>query len=155
VQEGLEYRYGAAQRKILHVVSQRDFPSNFKLSAMPKKHASLGMNREFSEYESYLISKGLLPKGSDDKWLIFREGDKLYFHRSWTGLCIYEVHLQMRDTRIYFSSCYINRNPKQYPGTNDAYDLALINWLVDELLLSKPSPFPFDHDFINNDYEDD
>ena len=54
-----------------------------------------------------------------------------------------------------WSNLNARRHPKQYPGTNDAYDLAMINWLVDELLLSKPSPFPCDDDFINNDCEDD
>jgi hypothetical protein len=156
VQEGLEHRYGTNQRKILHVASSSDFPAEFKTSAMPKKHASLGMNREFSEYESYLISKGLIPKDMDDKWLIFRRDDTLFFYRSWTGICIYEVSLQMRGARIYFSHCRINRNLKQYPGKSNEYDLSMINWLVDELLLGKPSPQPIEPEFIvEEDGEED
>lgn len=142
VQEGLDHRYGSTQRKILQVASIRDFPSEMKYFTMPKKHVNLGMNREFSEYESYLINKGVIPKDMDDKWFIFRRGDKLFFHRSWTGFCIYEVTLQMREARIYFSHCSINRNPKQYGGKNDAHDLAMINWLVNELLLRKETPMP-------------
>ena len=28
----------------------------------------------------------------EDKWFIFMENGILYFHRSWTGVCIYQVH---------------------------------------------------------------
>jgi len=32
---------------------------------------------------------GLVPEEIEDKWFIYWEDDTLFFHRSWTGNCIY------------------------------------------------------------------
>lgn len=141
-QEGLNQRYGASQLEILCVASLSDVPTNKRLYPMPEKHTSHSMNREFSEYDSYLISRGVIPKDDDDKWFIYRQGNTLFFHRSWSGFCRYEVALQMRDKRIYFSYCKINRDPKQYNCKDDSFDVAMINWLVDNLLLRKETLMP-------------
>lgn len=37
------------------------------------------------------LSLGLIPEEMEDKWFIYLEDNKLYCHRSWTGLCTYIV----------------------------------------------------------------
>lgn len=37
------------------------------------------------------LSLGLIPEEMEDKWFIYLEDNKLYCHRSWTGLCAYIV----------------------------------------------------------------
>jgi hypothetical protein len=106
---------------------------------MPEPYEGFPLCREYSEYESYLISKGFIPHDMDDKWLIYRQGDHLYFHRSWTGYCIYEVTLSHRENRFYLSYCRVNRDPRQHDGVNDKHDMAIIYYLVDVLLLGKPA----------------
>ena len=37
------------------------------------------------------IAKGYRPMDMNDKWVAFMENDRLFLHRSWTGIGIYEV----------------------------------------------------------------
>lgn len=152
-QAGLNDRFGRSLRSLTAVASASDFPSeNPRVLPMPEQKAYLMLNKEYSEYDSYLISKGYVPKQMEDKWLIFRAGDKLYFHRSWTGFCVYEVTLGHREGRLYLSYGYANRNAREYTQTNDLYDTKMVYFIIDNLLLNKPTSFPFEPD---QELEDD
>ena len=37
------------------------------------------------------IRQGMIPEVMEDKWFIYWKDDALFFHRSWTGFCIYVV----------------------------------------------------------------
>jgi hypothetical protein len=146
-QAGLNEYFGRSLRSLTASASPDDFPSETdRVSPMPEARASLSLNKEYSEYDSYLISKGFIPKQMEDKWLIYRSGDKLYFHRSWTGFCIYEVTLGHRDERLYLSHGYANREARQYGGTSDQNDVEMVYFLIDELLLNKRAAFPLSSD---------
>ena len=36
-----------------------------------------------------ILKRGHIPSCSEDSWFIYSEGDKIYFHRAWTGYCVY------------------------------------------------------------------
>lgn len=141
-QEGLTARFGGSLKAITSIASSKDYPGENGLSPLPEEKAYLVLNREYSEYESHLISKGAIPLQMEDKWLIYREADKLYFHRSWTGYCVYEVSLGHREGRLYLSYGYVNRNREQYSQTDNDYDTALLYYLIDVLLLDKKAQYP-------------
>ena len=48
-----------------------------------------GLRLSAKEYAQ--LSLGLIPEEMEDKWFIYLEDNKLYCHRSWTGLCAYIV----------------------------------------------------------------
>ena len=49
--------------------------------------------RKISDSEKWDLTWGHRSRSMDDKWNIIMEDDTLYFIRSWTGFCIYELRL--------------------------------------------------------------
>ena len=113
-----------------------------KTQPMPDKSAQLPYARQFSFEEYEQISLGLNPRQMEDKWFIFLEDDWLYLHRSWTGMCVYKVQLQQKEGKYIVTDALVNRDPEQYPVTDVNYDAAILNFLVENLLLGKHIPFP-------------
>lgn len=60
----------------------------------------LRFEASFSDQEYERMSLGLIPASMDDKWFIFEEDNTLFFHRSWTDLCIYIVSMS-RDGDLW------------------------------------------------------
>ncbi len=116
-----------------------------KVLPMPSSKGRLSFNREFTKEEYDRIAFGLTPLGMEDKWLIFLENDWLYFHRSWTGFCIYQLRLEQNQNGYSVAEAWVNRDPNQYRGT-DEYDVALILFLIDNFLLDQKRPFPLPND---------
>ena len=55
----------------------------------------VGYVKSFTPSEVAALSQGFLPREMEDRWFIFREGDSLFFHRSWTGLFVFRVDLRV------------------------------------------------------------
>lgn len=85
---------------------------------------------------------GLVPEAMEDKWFIFMENDVLYFHRSWTGVCIYEVRFEKLKDKYSIREAWVNRDDQQYRETDLDYDCELLNFLIENLLLGNNIPFP-------------
>ena len=109
---------------------------------MPEKRSRLALRREFTAWEYESIRHGLVPEQMEDKWFIFLEGDTLYFHRSWTGHCIYQLSLRREGEKYAAGDALVNRDAGQYGGTNDAYDERLLTYLIDNLLLGRRAMLP-------------
>jgi len=88
------------------------------------------------------IRRGLVPEQMEDKWFIFWEDDSLFFHRSWTGFCIYAVHFICDEEHCRMASAEANRDPAQYSMDLDERDTELISYLIDLLLLRRRADFP-------------
>ena len=71
----------------------------------------------------------------EDKWFIYFENETLFFHRSWTGYCIYQVRFAQDENGFRAVSVEINRDPEQYLGNDDKHDLWSLNNLIDTQLL--------------------
>jgi len=112
------------------------------LKPFPAQYSRLSIERAYTEQEYERISLGLVPQRMEDKWFIFMDGNTLYVHRSWTGLCIYQLTLAKEGTAYVVSKAYANRDESQYPGGNDPYDARLLVYLIDHLLLQKSMPMP-------------
>ncbi len=61
---------------------------------MPEKMIKIDFARVFSEQEFERIKLGISPRSMDDKWFVYFERGHLYCHRSWTGICIYDVQIE-------------------------------------------------------------
>jgi hypothetical protein len=109
---------------------------------LPSKRTSIALDRRFAPHEMQQIRAGLIPEEMEDKWFIYWQDDTLFFHRSWTGFCLYVIHF-VKDGDCYrMRKAELNRNPKQYEETSDAKDASLISYLIDVLLLHKDAEFP-------------
>ena len=118
--------------------------SDWKNEALPEKRFNISLNRAFSAHEMELIRKGVIPEVMEDKWFIYWRDNSLYFHRSWTGYCIYVVHFVPIEDGYKMYAADLNRDPSQYSGATDEDDEQMIYYLLDLVLLQRPVPFPSD-----------
>jgi hypothetical protein len=109
---------------------------------LPEQRTLFSFQREFTAEEYEVIRYGLIPEAMEDKWFIFLEEDVLYFHRSWTGYCIYQLRLTKAGANYAVAEAFVNRDPSQYSSTDDEYDEELLTWVIDNLLLGRSSMFP-------------
>ena len=91
---------------------------DWKHQPLPEARARLDLEMPLSAAEMRALSRGLLPQQMEDKWFVFREGDRVRFCRSWTGFCIYEVRL----TAAGVAEAWVSRDAEQYTATDDAQD---------------------------------
>jgi hypothetical protein len=89
-----------------------------------------------------MMRAGVKPREMEDKWFVYWEGNDLYFHRSWTGICIYRVRFQVEDMGAKAVVAIANRDPEQYKNTDDVYDARMIVYLIRVLLLRQRAKYP-------------
>jgi ADP-ribosyl-[dinitrogen reductase] hydrolase len=117
--------------------------SDWKTEKMPDKVGILDFQKVYSSEEFDRIKLGLIPKEMEDKWFIYYENHSLNIHRSWTGYHIYQITIQSQEDNTYkVIQTLVNRNKDQYSQQNDEYDVLLIDYLIDRLLLGKNVRFP-------------
>lgn len=117
-------------------------PTDWKTEPLPDKHITLDLHLSYSNKDKQKIVKGLLPKVMEDKWFVYFDGGVLYFHRSWTGYCVYRVYAHDSGELFILTHVDVNREPSQYKQTDDEFDRRMLSYLVDILLLRKPSRYP-------------
>jgi hypothetical protein len=105
-----------AERKVASRASKN------KVMPMGKLKSSLSFHREFTQEEYDRLSLGLIPLGMDEKWFIFLENNCLYFHRSWTGTCIYQLRLEKKENDYVVAETWVQRDPDKYKERDLAYD---------------------------------
>jgi hypothetical protein len=118
--------------------------TDWKTKRLPAKQTTVLLDRSFNSEEMGKIKKGLIPQQMEDKWFIYYDSGKLFFHRSWTGFCLYVVSFVEDGQNGSMTKADINRNPIQYTETNDEKDIKMISFLIDILLLHHPAKFPTD-----------
>jgi hypothetical protein len=124
--------------------------SDIKAIPMGELKSLLSFSREFTPEDYERLSLGLIPMGMDEKWFIFLEDDWLYFHRSWTGACIYQVALERKGNDYVVAEAWVQRDPDKYKGKDVDYDAAVLSFLIDNFLLGKQTPFPLPNDLPND-----
>jgi hypothetical protein len=116
------------------------------IKPMPEATARIPYARSFDAGEYRRVQRGLVPEQMEDKWFIFFEAPWLFFHRSWTGLCIYAVKLREEGDGAAVEEASANRSPDEYRETDAAHDARILAFLVDRLLLGLPATFPLRDD---------
>lgn len=111
--------------------------SSWNIEPLPEARARLPYERRFDAAQHERLLRGLVPEQMEDKWFIFHEDGWLYFHRSWTGRCMYALRLRPEsDGGSAGDEAWVNRAPEQYANTDADYDTGLLAFLVDRLLLA-------------------
>jgi hypothetical protein len=116
--------------------------TDWKTLPLPSTHSVVEINRNFSLEELETIQRGLVPKQMEDKWFIYWNDSKLFFHRSWSGNCIYAATFRAEQNGYQLVYALVNREQEQYRGASDEYDKALLLYLIDALLLDRDCEFP-------------
>jgi O-acetyl-ADP-ribose deacetylase (regulator of RNase III) len=117
---------------------------SWKAQPLPEARARLPFARDFDGEQHGRIALGIVPKQMEDKWFIFLEDDWLLFHRSWTGVCVYAVRLRRAGPGSVVEEAWANRDPGQYAKTDEGYDVRMLSFLIDRLLLGRPVAFPLE-----------
>ncbi|GLI34198.1 NUDIX domain-containing protein [Desulforhabdus amnigena] len=130
--------FSAAHASSIHIASRKDW----KIRAMPGMRTSIPIALEFSPEEKALIVCGHIPQEMEDKWFIFYERNRLYFHRSWTGYCIYILEFTEIGARFSGTRLLANRLDEQYSNKNDEYDAKMAAFLIDVELLGRDAELP-------------
>lgn len=109
---------------------------------LPEQHAVLGADWRYTPDEARRMRQGLIPEVMEDKWFIYYADGRLFFHRSWTGFCIYQVELIEDEAHLRLGEIRVSRDMEQYRETTTEFDLQLLRFLIDHLLLGKQAAFP-------------
>ena len=104
------------------------------------KKTKMEVDREYNSEDMEVIRMGSIPEEMEDKWFIYYDETemKLYFHRSWTGFCIYIVSFEEKNENVFVASTVeMNRDPSQYTCTDDEKDLESFLFVLNVFLLGK------------------
>ena len=63
--------------------------SDWDIKPMPEDVSVIDCSIQYLDAEMKQIEKGIIPEEMEEKWFIYFEDDKLYFHRSWSEKSIY------------------------------------------------------------------
>ncbi|MCP3925209.1 MAG: hypothetical protein GY714_21765 [Desulfobacterales bacterium] len=122
---------------------QKTTKDQWRSNPMPDEFNKLVVDKTYHTGQWDRMRLGIKPEEMEDKWFIYEENYWIYFHRSWTGNCIYKVKFEMNDETLSISDAYANRNVEQYTINNNEYDSDFVVWLIDRFLLNKKdSSFP-------------
>jgi tetratricopeptide (TPR) repeat protein len=110
---------------------------NPKPLSSTKVQLQTSMNRIFSIAEYKAIQLGFLSGDMNDHWSVYWDNDCLFFYRSWSGSCMYEVFFKTHAGGYSLSEVWFNPDLLQNNEGDTEYHQTLIFSLIDELLLQK------------------
>jgi len=118
--------------------------NSWKIFEMPKSKIELKINPKIYSSEEFIkIKEGFIPREMEDKWFIYFENNKLYFHRSWSGFCAYEVIFIKNKDSFQIEKVYFNEQIyKDKSQIDNKYESNLLLYLIDRILLGKKINFP-------------
>ena len=73
----------------------------------------------------------------EDKWDAFVEGDRLHFHRSWTGYGIYEADFGPDDDGWVITAARVTGDREVYARSTDGYESLMLEALTAGVLLGR------------------
>lgn len=120
---------------------------------MPEIRKELLLDGRYTREEYVTISQGFVPQSPADKWFIYLEDDWLYCHRSASGSCIFQLQIVPDEDGYAADLLFVNQNPSQYRSLDDEYDVALLAYLIDTILLGRFAPFPQPKQFSETDQQ--
>lgn len=111
--------------------------ASWNLQPPPDEREYFEFPMEFSTLDWEKMKLGYIPKNDDDKWFIFFEDGWLYFHRSWTGSCIYGVRLGNSPNGVRITSAWASRDREVYKSPGLEADIRAVHGLIHTRLLPR------------------
>lgn len=110
---------------------------SWKTEPMPKERELLPFEGFYTDLDAENMMKGHIPEEMEDKWFIYFDRGWLYFHRSWTGHCIYMVKLDGSPAGVRTVEAWVNRDKSQYNSSGMESDLSILTSLINSKLITK------------------
>jgi O-acetyl-ADP-ribose deacetylase (regulator of RNase III) len=93
--------------------------------------------RVWTEQEMATLRGGHQPADADDKWFAFMVGERLYLHRSSTGLGVYEVQFTPADGGHAITDAVVTGDSDQYRRGPDEAESERLERLISRVLLGE------------------
>jgi hypothetical protein len=123
---------------------------SWKINPISKEKVAMDIYAEYSAVEYKKMSEGFQPYDMDQKWFVYMEDDTLWFHRSWTGVCIYEVKFINTGDKHIIKEAWAD-------GLKDLDDIKIRNYwskivlfLIDAILLGKKAVMPEPEEYADD-----
>ena len=94
--------------------------------------------RVWTDDEMGVIRRGYVPHIMDEKWFIFMEKNRLFAHRSWTGLGVYEATFAPTEGGYVIESAVVTGNEPEYRRKSDEAESLTLEVLIASYLLQEP-----------------
>ena len=89
------------------------------------------------------IREGYVPEIMEEKWFILMEGNRLFAHRSWTGLGVHEATFTPVDGGYVIESAVVTGDRSEYERRSDQDESLILEMLITGHLLGEsPSASP-------------
>jgi hypothetical protein len=110
--------------------------SSWKALPLPAQRERIDLTLLYSDAEGERIIRGHVPEDMDDNWFTFFEDGWFYFHRSWTGACIYGIRLYGSPSGVRVTDAWVTGDKDHYRSPGLEHDARLIQQLISGRLLS-------------------
>jgi ADP-ribosyl-[dinitrogen reductase] hydrolase len=100
---------------------------------MPEQHQRLPLDLLYSPEQFEEIRMGLYPLEMEDKWFVYFEEPWLYFHRSWTGMLLYQVRFEPAEGGRRAVELLVNGDRQSYqppPDKDETKAIKRLIWLL-------------------------
>ena len=106
--------------------------SSWKVMPMPDKNTVIPLNVTLPSDVMRIIKYGHIPEAMEDHWFMYCDEDTIHYHRSWTGICIFEAEYEEYGGGYRITHLKVNRDPEQYGSTDIRKDANLFLTLLTE-----------------------
>ena len=97
---------------------------------MPSLHEDFHLGLEITAEERDILELGHIPRVMEDHWFMYYEDDVIHYHRSWTGICVFEAKVEPLGDHFVVSDARVNCDPEQYAGGGIEKDRSLLAILI-------------------------
>ena len=111
--------------------------SDWKTGPLTVPQPILAPARIWTNDEMGAIRRGYVPAIMDEKWFIFMEGNRLFAHRSWTGVGIYEATFASTEGGHVIESAVVTGDETKYRRSSDEEESQTLEVLIASYLLKE------------------
>jgi hypothetical protein len=110
--------------------------TDWKNKPLSDKADKVVVDFTFSAQDFERLKLGYKPQDMDDRWFICFEDNYLYFHRSWTGHCIFKLKIEkVSDDKYSGTELWIERDQNIFNSSNDTEAIDTVRQLIENKLL--------------------
>ncbi len=110
--------------------------ASWKTLPLPSERERFDFPVLYSDSDAERMRLGHVPTAMEDKWFIFFENGWLYFHRSWSGACVFGLKLDGSPNGVRVTEAWVSRDQAQFPTSGVMSERQLVQDLIKKKLLA-------------------
>lgn len=110
---------------------------SWKTCPLPHERRELAFSAYFSVDALAQLRAGVIPDSMDDKWFVFCEDDWVYFHRSWTGFCVFWLQLIPSADGASVGTSVVDCDATQYRAADVTEERRRLRELIYSVILER------------------